>query len=72
MGLTPALTRFQRTILRRLTYESPNYLGGWVPAEDIDDRGALEQLFEKGFVERKIAYGPKGGAHKLYRPKDRS
>lgn len=41
---------------------------GWVLGKDVGAPAAMEHLYRKGYVERKIETGPRGGEHKLYRP----
>ena len=41
---------------------------GFVLGKDVGAPAAMEHLARKGYVERKIEIGPRGGEHKLYRP----
>lgn len=62
----PRLTRHQREVLDRLTRLSRD--GRWVEYKYIGSRGAIAKLVEKGYVERSVRYGPRGGQHHVCRP----
>jgi hypothetical protein len=40
----------------------------WINESSIGSRGACNKLVEKGWVESKVEYGPRGGEYFSYRP----
>ena len=69
--MRPRLTPHQRRTLeclKRLS-NSPLYSDdGWVSWNDCGSRAALDHLFRKGYVNRIVKIGPRGGEHPYYRP----
>lgn len=43
----------------------------WVSGRDVGAPAGCEHLVEKGFAERRVEYGPRGGEHLFYRPTGR-
>lgn len=71
----PRLTTHQKWTLMRLRRLSsvgglfaPAYAHEFVLGKDVGAPAALEHLVRKGYVEREVQYGPRGGEHRLYRP----
>jgi hypothetical protein len=66
------LTPHQRDTLRDLTVTSARNLragqDGWVPWRWIGARAALGHLVDKGYAERRMTHGPRGGERPEYRP----
>lgn len=60
------LTPHQKSTLSRLTRLS----GGehkWVHVKDCGSAGGLEHLYHKGYADRKVEIGERGGTHLYYR-----
>lgn len=55
-------------LARKVRAQTANDHEGWVLGKDVGAPAAMEHLARKGYVERKIETGPRGGEHKLYRP----
>ncbi len=67
------VTTHQRWALGMLARKCRQTVGerwgeGYVLGKDVGAPAALEHLYRKGYVERIIETGPRGGEHKLYRP----
>jgi hypothetical protein len=63
----PRLTTHQREVLGRLTrYAGPRRR--WVTLDNIGSRTACEHLVAKGYAERQVDHGPRGGELLSYRP----
>jgi hypothetical protein len=63
------ITPHQRYALDRLRRLS-SLMGDnrWVYEKDSGAPAALDHLYRKGYVEREIRTGPRGGEHVYYRP----
>jgi len=64
----PSLTKHQRAIWNQLKRWSNHTQDHWVHGSMIGSSGALEHLVRKGYAERDVYYGPRGGEHRRYRP----
>lgn len=64
----PRLTPHQKWAFQHLARLSARADAGWVLAKDSGSPAAMEHLYHKGYAERKIKRGPRGGEHRLYRP----
>jgi hypothetical protein len=62
------LTPHQRETFDRLEHLAQRSGDGWVSADTLGSRGALEHLKRKGWAERRTELGPRGGEHRSYRP----
>lgn len=63
----PRLSPHQREVLGRLTRISGSSRR-WVIARNIGSRTACEHLVDKGYAERQVESGPRGGELLSYRP----
>jgi hypothetical protein len=69
MTARPRLTPHQRRTFDRLVHLTRWQSTGWVPAESVGSRGALDHLVRKGWAERTVqSVGPRGGERYAYRP----
>jgi hypothetical protein len=68
--MRPRLTPHQRDVLRDLerVSERLDVRGSWVGLDVIGSRAGLDHLVDKGYAERRMTYGPRGGEHPEYRP----
>lgn len=67
MSARPRLTPHQREVLGDLRRRSGSK-HRWVDVRDIGSRTACEHLVAKGYAERKVDHGPRGGELLSYRP----
>jgi hypothetical protein len=69
--MSARLTPHQRDTLADLRRRARLLSGngyGWVYGRDVGAPTACEHLVRKGYAERKIVRGPRGGEHRYYRP----
>lgn len=68
----PRLTPHQKEVLMDLTLSSRRNERfanqGWVDGKDIGARAALDHLVRKGYADKQMRYGPRGGQRPHYRP----
>lgn len=65
----PRLTPHQRDTLDRLTRRAVHWPEGWVLVTGaFGSAGAVAHLAEKGYVETRTEYGPRGGEVVMARP----
>lgn len=66
----PRLTQHQKRVLADLKRASRWARDGWAAAADVGAPAGLEHLVDKGYAERQMREGPRGGRHLYYRPKE--
>ncbi len=62
------LTPHQREVYERIERISRRISDRWVAARSIGSAGACAHLVAKGWIERMVEYGPRGGELYRYRP----
>lgn len=68
----PSLTKHQREVRNVLVRWANRTQDHWVHLSMIGSQGALDRLVAKGYAEVDVYYGPRGGEHRRYRPKEES
>lgn len=62
------LTQHQAGVLADLRKLSARKPDGWVRHSEIGAAGACQKLVDKGYAEKRVALGARGGQHPWYRP----